>query len=210
MILTIQDQTMFAKYYGEQNLIDNDAFWVDVQKVYKDTDIVLPLVVNYKTIRIYQDYMKCNPGECGGCCNRDWYTSVSKHDYDRIKRNSPEILKILDEHLVRSEDESITDEEKKKIGKMSIKGPCPFLKDNVCSIYEIRPDTCKFFPMQLEKHMISDIDGEKMDMMSVRIQCVQSVNAARSVFRELLDKSEDKLLLLPNLNLVNRVKTSEV
>ena len=33
--------------------------------------------------------------------------------------------------------------------------PCPFLKDNLCSVYEDRPKACRDFPYLHEKHFTS-------------------------------------------------------
>jgi Fe-S-cluster containining protein len=189
MLLTENDQKMFSKWYGKTNLINEDEFWNDVLSVYGETNLAMPYALTFRSMRIYHDYLKCTGGDCGHCCDRDWYTPVTQYDLERIRRNNPEAYEIAELHL----------EEFK--GQPAIKGPCPFLIDKKCSIYDYRPDTCAFFPVQADIHEKVKLNGKDGEIMFVRVKCKPSVDAIREMFRELLEK-DSNLLLLPNLNII--------
>lgn len=95
----------------------------------------------YETIRsLFTMLLNCQ--QCGKCCNGTWFTIIPLHleDYQKI-------LEVLG-----------SDEKLKEITKLAphdggqvvcMKEPCPFLVDKKCSIYDKRPLTCRYFPIQV-------------------------------------------------------------
>ena len=82
----------------------------------------------------------CN--KCGVCCTLDDFLTAGeisgKHE------EHPEVhakMKALSEELGR-----MFEEDEEKYDDYIMHTPCPFLVDNACSIYEIRPDGCRLFP----------------------------------------------------------------
>ena len=75
---------------------------------------------------------------CANCC-RVATTQLSPRDVERLARflgmKAPQ---FLTEYTVETKEEGL-------ILKRTEKG-CVFLEDNLCSVYEARPETCRFFP----------------------------------------------------------------
>ena len=77
--------------------------------------------------------------ECGNCC-RVVFPVLDQEDIERLSQGlgiSPESCK--EQFLVKEDEESSE-------GFVFNKKPCPFLKENLCSYYEFRPEACKSFP----------------------------------------------------------------
>ena len=76
---------------------------------------------------------------CGNCC-REISPVLEHEDIERLSRGlgiSPEGFKEL--FLVQN-DKNYSE------GFICNKKPCPFLKGNLCSHYELRPEACRSFP----------------------------------------------------------------
>jgi len=79
--------------------------------------------------------------QCGKCCK-----ILSKIVFDPVERKLyMENLEEISKHV--NLDEIIEDLSKKIDTKHPVKLPCPFLKDNRCSIHPIRPKSCRIFPL---------------------------------------------------------------
>ena len=75
---------------------------------------------------------------CANCC-RVATTPVSERDIERLARFlGARRSDFLNEYTVESPEEG-------RILKRTAEG-CVFLKDNLCSVYEARPQTCELFP----------------------------------------------------------------
>jgi Fe-S-cluster containining protein len=88
--------------------------------------------------------------KCGNCCKK-LKPSINKDDLDRLST----CLK-LPIHLVKEkyiEKDNLDGEE----GFKNL--PCSFLKDNKCTIYADRPDTCRSYPHLHKKDIISRLWG---------------------------------------------------
>lgn len=72
--------------------------------------------------------MKCLG--CGKCCKD---LDLTHPDYERIKKKLPNI----DDYITRQQ-----------LSVYRIEGVCPFLKENKCIIYEIRPNICRAYPVR--------------------------------------------------------------
>jgi Fe-S-cluster containining protein len=82
----------------------------------------------------------CN--KCGICCTLDDFLTAG--EITAKPKEHPEVrtkIKNLFEELGKMWQASET-----KYDQYIQQTPCPFLKDNFCSIYEIRPDGCRLFP----------------------------------------------------------------
>jgi Fe-S-cluster containining protein len=187
MLMSQRDKWMFAKYYGRLDLIDDNLYWDDVLEVYRDTNVPLPMPVKPEAVRQFFDGFEC--ARCGDCCKYP-HTQLSQREIDRIAESSEENKWLIESVL---EDYG---------GGKSIKAPCPFFKDNSCTIYKIRSHTCYFFPLQLHVGTEIEVNGEKQSVMFCRVKCPSSVKAIRTVIRDML-KQSDKFILLPNLNITS-------
>jgi uncharacterized protein len=75
---------------------------------------------------------------CANCC-RVATTQVTERDTERLARFlGARLSDFLSEYTVESPEEG-------RILKRTPEG-CVFLKDNLCSVYEARPQTCELFP----------------------------------------------------------------
>jgi len=76
--------------------------------------------------------------ECARCC----HVMTPTYSEDDIERISNHLMlsreEFIEEYLEESEDESGV--------LMHKENPCVFLKGNLCSIYDVRPENCKDFP----------------------------------------------------------------
>lgn len=73
--------------------------------------------------------------KCGRCC-RD-VEGINIHDYEAEEiANYIQISKVefIEKYTFRLN------------GALAIKTPCPFLKDDKCAIYDVRPDACRRYP----------------------------------------------------------------
>ncbi len=77
--------------------------------------------------------------QCGKCCR-----NLAKVAVDPVKNivylDNPELIKYVDVEKVLSE-------LRKKDINHPVLIPCPFLENNKCKIYPIRPETCRKFPL---------------------------------------------------------------
>jgi len=178
--LSISEMKMFAKYYGDRDLIDNDLFWLECLMMYPDKVVPLPLVDCAESRRKLSDLLECNPGECGLCCR-----------YDRVPLSNDDIKRLAGiENNVTMLD-----------GKpyLMCKDGCQFLKDDACSVYKKRPDVCMQFPIQTPRDGV--IDGKTpFKQVQYRLKCKPGLDVIRTIMRESLAARE--MTLLPDLSLI--------
>jgi Fe-S-cluster containining protein len=82
----------------------------------------------------------CN--KCGVCCTLDDFLTAGKinakpHEHSEVHAK----MKALSEELGK-----MWEADEAKYDNYIMHTPCPFLVNNACSIYEIRPDGCRLFP----------------------------------------------------------------
>lgn len=83
-----------------------------------------------------EDAIDCTA--CANCC-RVATTQVSERDVERLARHfGMSVAAFQREYTVETPDEG-------RILKRTENG-CVFLQDNLCSVYEARPQTCELFP----------------------------------------------------------------
>lgn len=113
---------------------DNMSFWRWLK-----TD-ELDFAAFNKIVKEVTEKIDCT--KCGNCC-REISPVLREEDIKRIS----EMLKI-------SRDEFIKEYTKTDEDDIIFNLPCPFLKENKCSVYEARPDDCRNFP-NLDKDIAS-------------------------------------------------------
>ena len=80
--------------------------------------------------------------KCGKCCKLDDFLTAGK-----LNAKTEEYVEVQDKvkHLCE-ELGKMWEADEAKYDKYLTQKPCPFLVNNSCSIYEIRPDGCRLFP----------------------------------------------------------------
>jgi len=149
---------------------------------------VLALPMQIHAGQVYRDYLtlllaQVHCGACDAPCCREnpdsEPTTILPSEYRRLAK------KYGEENLVMG----------KKLAFIPM--PCPFLKNNRCTIYEDRPLTCVFYPFQ---HGAFDDNGKSM--MALASACPEARRITRQVYMaawwighqsRLIDKSEIRI-----------------
>jgi Fe-S-cluster containining protein len=76
---------------------------------------------------------------CGNCC-REISPVLDDEDIERLSRGLGISSGNFKERFLVKDDNDYSE------GFIFNKRPCPFLKGNVCSYYELRPEDCRSFP----------------------------------------------------------------
>jgi len=132
---------------------------------------------------------------CGKCCR-----ILSKVVFDPIERKL--YMEDIDEiSKYVNIDEVIEKISRYVNAKHPVKLPCPFFRDNECSIHPIRPRSCRIFPLGKDfdqgigcpglnrlKELISAFDVEKVEYKFVEGE-LPKVRVSRSVFERFLSLS---------------------
>lgn len=86
--------------------------------------------------------------KCANCC-REVHPTFSEEEIDRLaSRLAMTRQQFIEAYLQRSE----PDDDNPWTTRST---PCPFLKDNLCSVYEDRPADCSGYPYLYEPEFIS-------------------------------------------------------
>jgi len=184
---TAQEQMLFAKYWGVKDLHLNDEFWTEVLIAYNEKVVPVPLVYSPQSCRRVLDMLECPSGKCGLCCRYE-NVPIDNLDMKRIADNTEWDWESLG-CIVKANDQ----------GGLFIPcaGGCPFLLDNACSIYDYRPNTCYFFPINTPRK--GNMAGQPVDVMTIRVKCPSSVNIIRTLVHESLVSGG---ILLPDLTII--------
>jgi Fe-S-cluster containining protein len=91
-------------------------------------------------------------GQCANCC-KTLQPTLNEDEVQRLsKRLGMEPQKFIETFLEPSDEEEDT--------PWNIRStPCPFLKDNRCSVYEDRPDDCRGYPYLHEENFTTRLWG---------------------------------------------------
>lgn len=179
---------LFSKYWGRDDLVQDEEFWQDVYGYYSKelSNAPLPMVFSPSTLRIVSEMLVCPPGQCGKCCCYD-HIELSDYDVRRITENT-EYTEEDFKKLITVKDDKMT---------MDGTNSCSFLKDNACTIYKFRPDACYLFPFSGKRMMIGK---EVVKQMQIRIKCEPALAVARKVITEVMSKGDK--ILLPDLTII--------
>ena len=180
MKLSAGEARLFGKYYG-QEFLSQDGFWADVLAWLgpEGTNIAVPYNYNPTTVRMAHDMLQCPKGKCSLCCCYP-QVPVEEHDLKRLTRAGF----TLGEYQMGTREDGVR--------YINAKGGCPFLKDNLCSVYAFRPDACWLFPVQR---------SVGNDGMELRVKCEPGLAVAKQIF---IEAQHNNLLVLPTLRCVQR------
>jgi Fe-S-cluster containining protein len=85
---------------------------------------------------------------CANCC-REVHPTFSEEEVDRLARRvGMERVQFIQKYLERTERGSENPWQTRS-------KPCPFLKDNLCSVYEDRPGDCSGYPYLYKPEFVS-------------------------------------------------------
>ncbi len=119
----------------------------------------------YLQAALLQDTFKCKG--CGKCCKEIKRIAWLDEDIERVS----EFQGVSREFFLRKYREYFKNNQKKRghneaehVLKISENGACPFLKDNRCSIYEVRPLVCRAFPFFSEAHLSESLKSNSFTL----------------------------------------------
>lgn len=186
-VLTVEEQKLFAKYWGKEL---GEEFWADVNDLYLHSDalIALPVEFTLQNVQRVLSLLNCPPGKCGACCK-----------YEKIQVSQEDIRKIVDNTQHKNID---VKSDKSGYYLDGSKGGCPFLKDDACTIWPYRPFTCYLYPIQGGRPAL--LKGEQKNQMMIRLYCPSSIIITRRVIEMALENSNS--MLLPDLSVINKYK----
>jgi hypothetical protein len=190
--LTVDEQELFAKYWGKEL---DEEFWADVNARYLHSNllIALPVEYNFQNVKRVLSLLDCPPGRCGACCK-----------YEKIHVSQEDINKIV----ANTEYKSLG-VKKDKDGCDYLEGSnggCPFLKENTCIIWDNRPFICYLYPIQGGRPAL--LDGQQKNQMMLRLYCPSSISITRRVIEMALENPNS--MLLPDLSVINRYKKDKI
>jgi Fe-S-cluster containining protein len=191
--LTIAEQELFAKYWGRDDLAHDEDFWADIRLIYIGSKVTLPLPVEYnpRTVRRVLDMLKCPRGVCGLCC-RYPTLHLAEDDIKAIIQNTKYTQEDMDKLLK-------TDEQGLYLG--CAPDGCPFLKDNVCTIWDCRPNVCYLYPITGGRKAM--LAGQELNQMTIRLHCLASINIVKKIMQMAVTENPN-MMLLPDLSVVNK------
>ena len=99
----------------------------------------------HKAVRILLQHFKCK--RCGWCCST---MPAQLDDIDII--NLANFLKISKNKFLKKYCVSVPSE------GVKLRVPCPFLQNNTCKIYHVRPKVCKFYPFSYFPQVLHAVD----------------------------------------------------
>ena len=87
---------------------------------------------------------------CGHCC-RVMHPILNKEDTKRLASHLSIASEMFErEYLMKDEEEE---------GPTFRATPCPFLSENTCSVYTVRPEDCRSFPHLHKKDFVFRVSG---------------------------------------------------
>jgi len=164
-------KAFITKWQGKTD-IDDDIFWNEYINTFRSMNLyrlALPLVDSPEVRAQATSLLKCKR-PCGDCCHFG-FASINYADALRIIEGKGISWKELGEvsTLMRRKGQN---------DMWAIKGnPCPFLKNERCSIYEFRPEVCRNYPI------IRSLWSDGHYMLTVSIRCDSGANMARDMIR---------------------------
>ena len=189
---TPNELKMFQKWVNVPKLHTKQEFWDDVLKYYHEEVMTLPIPYNPYSARRLLDSFECE--QCGHCCTYD-QTPIETADLKRIAKNTEHEM----EYLVSLFKNNI-------YAKMYLptSGGCMFLDKETkkCTIYDARPSTCMFFPLQGPNEILLG-DGAIFLQAQIKLSCKPAVMLAQEIINEALaHEPSDGSKLLPDLSIV--------
>jgi Fe-S-cluster containining protein len=108
--------------------------------------------------------------KCGECCRWDGYVFLTDSDIDTISK-----------HFKKSREDWIEDNTKKVNNKLVLKDKdgskgCIYLKDNECTIFDIKPKQCSEYPKSYDKRCPGFKKNGSSIMKSKYIEAIEKIN----------------------------------
>jgi Fe-S-cluster containining protein len=133
---------------------------IDLPTISSNT-IIGSINLNNNKISTTQEYISYTCQSSSDCCGtNDFFVPVSDMDIERIENNGYAIDQIIETQSpeLRFARDG-TAEKHYWMKRKPYTGKCTFLENNLCSIHEFKPFTCRIFPFQLieKKRGIFDI-----------------------------------------------------
>jgi Fe-S-cluster containining protein len=116
----------------------------------------------------------CN--KCGVCCTLDDFLTAG--EINAKPQKHPDVfakMKIISEELGK-----MWEADEEKYDQYIQLNPCPFLVDNACSIYEIRPEGCRRFPNT--KFGMLTQDCESLNRFKKQRTALKKARAAKETY----------------------------
>ncbi|MCL2679311.1 MAG: YkgJ family cysteine cluster protein [Dehalococcoidia bacterium] len=187
--LDLPEMKMFARWHGITGLADNDDFWHDCAAAYTGKSVTLPVYDTPADREAVLNMVKCPPGECGRCCRAHDGVHITHEEYTRLTAFSGKTPDVI----IREN------------GKMflHVTNGCEFLKNNACTIYAVRPDICRTFPLVTSQNAVSS-EGVPVRQLRIKLICTAALDAAKSILTRAC--TTGNLILLPDMSLVPAYK----
>ncbi len=97
-------------------------------------------------------YKEIDCTACGNCC-RENLPALEEEDIERFSRGLGISPENFEERFLVKNDKNYSEE------LIFNRKPCPFLKGNLCSQYELRPEACRSFPHLHKEGFVSRLIG---------------------------------------------------
>ena len=123
---------------------------IDLPTISSNT-IIGSINLNNNKISVTQEYISYTCQSSSDCCgNNDFFVPVSDMDIERIETHNYAIDQIIETQSpeLRFARDG-TAEKHYWMKRKPYTGKCTFLENNLCSIHEFKPFTCRIFPFQL-------------------------------------------------------------
>jgi len=190
--LDTQEMYMFAQWHGTPDLVHNEAFWHSCLKNYIGKCVTLPYDDTPEERLAVTVMIDCPPGTCGQCCRVYDRTAITTEEYKCISANVRTRIYI--------------DTEGDKLF-LRHNGCCQFLKDNKCTIYDIRPAVCRAFPILAPRETVST-DGIVFRQLQMRLLCQPALSSIKAMLSRAC--SNGKLMILPDLSIIPTLENTGV
>ncbi len=135
------------KYRGRKNGKGSWEFWTHQKFLNKDQSGIDVIIRRINARGSKQ--IDCT--KCANCC-KEMGPRITKHDIRAISKH----LGLAREKVISR---YLKERENKEGEYLAARIPCPFLKKNRCSIYEVRPKGCKSYPSVGKVEFISRLAG---------------------------------------------------
>lgn len=109
-------------------------------------------------------HFRCHPGvSCWNVCCHGADITLTPYDILRLSRHlGLRPAEFLERHTVPAIfDKTELPVAKLKMGGADGKGPCPFMADSGCTVYDDRPATCRYYPLGLVSMKMKDADAKE-------------------------------------------------
>ena len=123
---------------------------IDLPTISSNT-IIGSINLNNNKVSVTQEYISYTCQSSSDCCGtNDFFVPVSDMDIERIENNGYAIDQIIETQSpeLRFARDG-TAEKHYWMKRKPYTGKCTFLENNLCSIHEFKPFTCRIFPFQL-------------------------------------------------------------